>query len=58
MRPPCRSASTDRAPWYVIPANRKWFRNHLVAELIVRTLDRMRLKYPAPTVDISRVVLD
>jgi len=50
--------STDRAPWYVIPADHKWFRNYLVAELIVQALDRMRLKYPAPKVDISKVVLE
>jgi PPK2 family polyphosphate:nucleotide phosphotransferase len=50
--------STKAAPWYVIPANRKWFRNYLVADLVVRALDNMRLKYPAPTVDISKVVLD
>ena len=53
-----RKCSTDLAPWYVIPSDRKWFRNYLVAELIVRALDRMRLKYPAPTVDISKVVLE
>jgi PPK2 family polyphosphate:nucleotide phosphotransferase len=50
--------STDRAPWYVIPSNDKWFRNYLIAELIVRTLDGMGLKYPRPSVDISKVVLD
>ncbi len=50
--------STKEAPWYVIPANRKWFRNYLVAELVVRALDGMRLKYPAPSVDISKVVLE
>lgn len=53
-----RKCSTDRAPWYVIPANKKWLRNQLVAELIVHTLDRLKLKYPAPTVDISKVILD
>jgi PPK2 family polyphosphate:nucleotide phosphotransferase len=52
-----RKCSTERAPWYVIPANRKWLRNHVVAELIVKALDDMKLKYPAPTVDISKVVL-
>jgi PPK2 family polyphosphate:nucleotide phosphotransferase len=52
-----RRCSTKEAPWYVIPSNRKWFRNYLVAELVVRALDNMRLKYPAPTVDISQVVL-
>jgi len=50
--------STEAAPWYVIPANRKWFRNYLVADLVVRALDNMRLKYPPPTVDISQVVLE
>ena len=49
--------STKAAPWYVIPSDRKWFRNYLVADLVVRALDNMRLKYPAPTVDISQVVL-
>jgi len=53
-----RKCSTDYAPWYVVPADRKWFRNHLVAELIVRALDRMRLKYPPPSVDISKVVIE
>ncbi len=52
-----RKCSTEWAPWYVIPSNRKWLRNHVIAELIVRSLDGMKLKYPAPTVDISKVVL-
>jgi hypothetical protein len=42
----------------VIPSNKKWFRNQLVADLVMRALDNMRLKYPAPTVDISQVVLE
>jgi PPK2 family polyphosphate:nucleotide phosphotransferase len=50
--------STEAAPWHVIPANKKWFRNYLVADLVVRALDNMRLKYPAPTVDISKVTLE
>ena len=50
--------STTRAPWYVVPADHKWFRNYVVAELIVRALNRMRLKYPPPSVDISKVTLE
>jgi PPK2 family polyphosphate:nucleotide phosphotransferase len=38
--------STDWAPWYLIPANQKWYRNHLVGSILVETLDRMHLKYP------------
>lgn len=52
-----RKCSTERVPWYVIPSNRKWLRNRVIAELIVQALDNMKLKYPAPTVDISKVVL-
>jgi PPK2 family polyphosphate:nucleotide phosphotransferase len=52
-----RKCSTPWAPWYVIPANKKWFRNYLVAEVIVQTLDKLKLKYPPPTVDLTKVVL-
>ncbi len=38
--------STKDAPWYVVPADRKWFRNYLVARVIVRALERMSLQYP------------
>ena len=50
--------STKHAPWYVIPANKKWFRNHMFAELTVQAHDNLRLKYPPPSVDISKVVLE
>ena len=49
--------STTWAPWHVIPSDKKWLRNHLVAQLVVRALDNMKLKYPPPTVDVSKVVL-
>jgi len=52
-----RKCSRPWAPWFVIPANNKWFRNYLVAELIVSALDNMKLKYPAPSVDLTKVVL-
>ena len=39
---------TAWAPWHVIPANRKWYRNLLVSETIVRALEGMGLKYPRP----------
>lgn len=38
--------STAEAPWYVIPANRKWYRNLAVAELVVGTLRKLKLTYP------------
>jgi PPK2 family polyphosphate:nucleotide phosphotransferase len=38
--------STKYAPWYVVPANHKWFRNWLVGDVLVRTLTDMHPKYP------------
>ena len=39
--------STAWAPWYVIPANRKWFRNLAVASILADTMADLRPRYPA-----------
>ncbi|HEY3743317.1 MAG TPA: polyphosphate kinase 2 family protein [Bryobacteraceae bacterium] len=43
------------APWYVIPANKKWFRNLAVSEVLVRTLEDMNLKYPKPAEGLDKL---
>ena len=50
--------STDVAPWYVIPANRKWFRNLAVAEILADTLDELKPRYPEPEEDLTGVVVE
>ena len=50
--------STDYAPWHVIPSNRKWFRNLAVSEVIVHALERMKLKFPEPAADLSKIRID
>lgn len=52
-----RKCSTAWAPWYVIPANRKWFRNLAVSEIIEETLREMDPKYPKAAMDFSKVRL-
>ena len=39
--------STEHAPWYVIPADRNWVRNHAVATVLVEALRRLDPQYPA-----------
>ena len=51
-----QKCSTDHAPWYVIPANKKWFRNLAVSEVVAQTLEDMRLKYPKPATDLSKIL--
>jgi PPK2 family polyphosphate:nucleotide phosphotransferase len=50
--------STDRAPWYVVPADHKWFRNWVLSDIIVKTLSKLDLKYPAATKGIENVQID
>jgi PPK2 family polyphosphate:nucleotide phosphotransferase len=53
-----RKCSTERAPWYVIPAERRWFRNLLIAQTIVDTLERMDPQMPEPTFDPKSIVIE
>ncbi len=46
--------STKHAPWYVIPANHKWFRDLAISQIIADTMDEMGLKLPPAQVDIAR----
>lgn len=52
------ATSTDLAPWYVIPSDRKWVRNLAVAEILVETLEEMNPKVPKADLDVSRIVID
>jgi PPK2 family polyphosphate:nucleotide phosphotransferase len=47
--------STKAAPWFVIPANHKWFRNLAIASIIVETLESLGMKTPASTVDLDDI---
>lgn len=43
--------STKHAPWYVVPSNRKWVRNYIVANVLVKTLEKLKMKYPEPDLE-------
>jgi PPK2 family polyphosphate:nucleotide phosphotransferase len=47
--------STEHAPWYIIPADKKWFRNLAVSHIIAETLKDMKMKFPPPTVDVKKL---
>ena len=49
--------SRPHAPWYIVPANHKWFRNLAVSQIIVETMEEMDLKYPRASFDLSGIVL-
>lgn len=50
--------STKWAPWYIIPANRKWYRNLVISRILVDTLKGLDMRYPAPEEGLDKVVVD
>jgi len=47
--------STPWAPWYVIPSNRKWYRNLAISQILVEALESLEMKFPPPSIDLSKV---
>lgn len=54
-----KESSTEQTPWFWIPANHRWYRNYLALDIVVKTLEKLDLKYPklnTPTPDISELI--
>lgn len=49
--------NADHAPWFIIPSNKKWFRNLAVSHIIAETMESMDLKFPKPKVDVKNLKL-
>ena len=49
------ATSTKRAPWFVIPADHKWFRNLAVSQVIADALEELPMAYPKPAVDLALI---
>lgn len=50
--------STGQAPWYVIPAEHKWFRNLAISRILVDTLEGLNMAYPEQTDDLTGIVVE
>ena len=53
-----RKTSTDHAPWYIIPANSKWYRDLVISSILVETLQRLDMHYPESQEDLEGVVVE
>jgi PPK2 family polyphosphate:nucleotide phosphotransferase len=49
--------STEDSPWYIIPADRKWYRNLLVADILIKTLKGLNMEYPGIDYDPKSVTI-
>ncbi|MEQ8677486.1 MAG: polyphosphate kinase 2 family protein [Aggregatilineales bacterium] len=49
--------NTKYAPWHIVPADRKWYRNLVISQKIVETMESMDLRYPPPEEGLDKVVI-
>lgn len=52
------ATNADHAPWYIVPADSKTHRNLIVANLLLETMQDMKLSWPAPKADLDKVKVD
>lgn len=52
------ATSSEHAPWYVIPADRKWLRNYLVTKLLLHTLQDMDPQFPVSPADVTEYTVE
>jgi PPK2 family polyphosphate:nucleotide phosphotransferase len=51
------ATGTEHAPWHVVPADKKWYRNWAVATILLEAVEALDLQWPAPEVDPSTIVI-
>ncbi|MCL4394652.1 MAG: polyphosphate kinase 2 family protein [Chloroflexi bacterium] len=49
--------STAWAPWYIVPSNRKWYRNLVVSNVIVDALKSLKMEYPKPAEGLDQITV-
>ena len=50
--------STKHAPWYIVPANHKWYRNVAISEILLDVMEGFKMKYPKPKLDIKKLKVE
>jgi PPK2 family polyphosphate:nucleotide phosphotransferase len=49
------ATSHDLARWHVVPANRNWYRDFVIARTVVAAMEKLKMKWPKPKQDLSRI---
>jgi len=50
--------STKYAPWFVVPANRKWYRDLVISTILIDALKKLKMKYPEPKDNLEGIVIE
>lgn len=49
--------STEESPWFVVPADKKWWRDYVISSAVVEAMEALAMEYPKPVADLSQVVI-
>jgi len=47
--------SHAHAPWHIIPADRNWYRDYVIGKTVVEALEGLKMKWPKPKEDLSKI---
>jgi PPK2 family polyphosphate:nucleotide phosphotransferase len=50
--------STSYAPWYIVPGDRRWYRNLVISQVIINTLENLNMRYPEPEENLAGVTVE
>jgi PPK2 family polyphosphate:nucleotide phosphotransferase len=50
--------STNSAPWFIIPSNRKWYRNLVISKIIIETLKNLDMRFPQPQENLDQIIIE
>ena len=50
--------NTRHAPWHIVPADRKWYRNLVISRILCKTLEKMSPQYPAAEAGLERLIVE
>ncbi|MGI9017727.1 MAG: polyphosphate kinase 2 family protein [Euzebya sp.] len=53
-----QQTTTDRSPWYIVPADRKWYRNMVISQVLVNLLDSLDLRWPEPEEGLGDITIE
>jgi len=49
------ATSHNDAPWHLVPADRNWYRDHVIAHTVLRAIEDLKMKWPKPKEDLSKI---
>src|SRR5262249_56134948 len=53
-----RHCSTKYAPWYIVPANKKWYRNVVISQILTERMEGLKMAYPKSKFDITKIKVE